>query len=166
MSKDIFKNRYNIVQGIIITFAVIFVLRLFYLQIIDRKYVSLARNNAVKELDVYPTRGYVYDRNGELIVYNEAIYDLMVIPRQAKGIDTAKLCELLGITKDDYEARLSAMRSAKGFSSYKPNVFMKQLSLKFAFAGVLVSLPRVLRPGAYYQKIPPPLCSHHFGRYW
>jgi penicillin-binding protein 2 len=130
VSKDIFKNRYNIVQGIIITFAVIFVLRLFYLQIIDRKYVSLARNNAVKELDVYPTRGYVYDRNGELIVYNEAIYDLMVIPRQAKGIDTAKLCELLGITKDDYEARLSAMRSAKGFSSYKPNVFMKQLSLK------------------------------------
>lgn len=130
MSKDIYKNRYNIVQAIIVTFAVIFILRLFYLQVIDRKYVSLARNNAVKELDVYPTRGYVYDRNGELIVYNEAIYDLMVIPRQAKGIDTAKLCELLGITSNDYEARLLAMRSAKGYSSYKPNVFMKQLSLK------------------------------------
>lgn len=130
MSNDIFKNRYNIIQGIIITFAVVFVLRLFYLQVIDRKYVSMARNNAVKELDVYPTRGYVYDRKGELIVYNEAIYDLMVIPRQAKGIDTVKLCELLGISKDDYVARMLALHTAKGYSSYKPNVFIKQMSLK------------------------------------
>ena len=94
MNKDIFKNRYQVVQTIIIVFAAIFILRLFFLQIISTKYVSLARNNAIKELDVYPTRGLVYDRNNELIVYNEAIYDLMVIPRQAKGIDTTKLCEL------------------------------------------------------------------------
>jgi penicillin-binding protein 2 len=108
----------------------VFVLRLFYLQVVDRKYVSLAKNNAIKEIDVYPTRGMVYDRNGELVVYNEAIYDLMIIPRQAKGIDTAKLCELLNITKDEYTERLKALKSTKGYSSYKPNVFAKQLSLK------------------------------------
>ena len=130
MNKDLFKNRYQIIQFIIIAFALVFVIRLFYVQVIDRKYVSLAKNNAIKEIDVYPTRGYVYDRNGELVVYNEAIYDLMIIPRQAKGIDTAKLCELLGITKDDYIERLKALKSAKGYSSYKPNAFVKQLSLR------------------------------------
>src|SRR5437588_11198027 len=105
MSKDLFRNRYQIIQIIIVVFAAVFLLRLFYLQVIDRKYISLARNNAIKELDVYPTRGMVYDRNGELIVYNEAIYDLMVTPRQVKGVDTAKLCELLDITKDDFIER-------------------------------------------------------------
>ncbi len=128
-SKDLFKNRYRVIQLIIVCFAVIFLLRLLYLQVIDRKYVSLARNNAVKEVDVYPTRGLVYDRKGELIVYNEAIYDLMVIPKQAKGVDTVKLCELLGITKEDYVKRFMDMKKQKGYQ-YIPNVFFKQMSLK------------------------------------
>jgi penicillin-binding protein 2 len=130
VSKDLFKSRYSVIQIIIVVFASIFILRLFYLQVIDRKYISLAKNNAIKEVDVYPTRGMVYDRNGELIVYNEAIYDLMVIPRQVKQLDTAKLCELLGITKDDCLRYFKAMRSAKGYSTYKPDPFIKQLSLK------------------------------------
>ncbi|HWB64060.1 MAG TPA: penicillin-binding protein 2 [Chitinophagales bacterium] len=130
MSKDLFKNRYRILQIIIVVFSAVYILRLFYVQVIDRKYVSLAKNNAIKEVDVYPTRGMVYDRNGELIVYNEAIYDLMIIPRQAKDIDTSKLCELLGITVDDYVSRMEALKKTKGYSSYKPNVFFKQLSLK------------------------------------
>jgi penicillin-binding protein 2 len=130
VSKDIFKNRYQVLRIIIAAFALVFIFRLFYLQVINRKYVSLAKNNAVKELDVYPTRGMVYDRTGELIVYNEAIYDLMVIPRQAKGIDTGKLCELLNISKDDFLDRFRNMKSARGYSPYKPNVFVKQMSLK------------------------------------
>ena len=130
MSKDLFKNRYSVIQTIIVVFAAIFVMRLFYLQIIDRKYISLAKNNAIKEVDVYPTRGMVYDRNGELIVYNEAIYDLMVIPRQVKKFDTLRLGELLGISKDDCIAHFRAMKKTKGYSTYKPNVFIKQLSLK------------------------------------
>ncbi len=130
MNKDLFKNRHQVIQIIIAFFAVVFLLRLFYVQVIDSKYVSLAKNNAIKELDVYPTRGMVYDRKGELIVYNEAIYDLMIIPRQAKGVDTNKLCELLDITKEEYIAHLVEVKHAKGYSSYKPNVFFKQLSLK------------------------------------
>lgn len=90
----------------------------------------MAKNNAVKELDIYPTRGMVYDRKGELIVYNEAIYDLMMVPRQAKGIDTAKLCELLNMTRQDFLDRMATLKNTKGYSSYKPNVFAKQLSLK------------------------------------
>lgn len=129
-NKDLFKNRYRIVQIIIASFALVFLLRLLYLQVIDRKYDALAKNNAIKEVDIYPTRGLVYDRNGELIVYNEAIYDLMVIPRQAKNADTAKLCELLNMTKEDFLKRFEEIKKQRGYSTYKPNVFVKQLSLK------------------------------------
>ena len=129
-SKDLFKNRYQVIQLIIIVFAATFLLRLLYLQVIDRKYDELARSNAIKEQDIYPTRGLVYDRNGELIVYNEAIYDLMVIPRQAKNVDTAKLCELLNLNREDFLKRFDDMKHQRGYSSYKPNVFIKQSSLK------------------------------------
>ena len=64
MSKDRYRNRYQILRIIIFAFAMVFVLRLFYLQVVDRKYVSLAKNNAIKEIEVYPTRGMVYDRKG------------------------------------------------------------------------------------------------------
>jgi len=130
VNKDIFRDRNRVIQTIILTVAAIFILRLFYLQVIEKKYVSLAKSNAIKEVDIYPTRGLVYDRKNELIVYNEAIYDLMVIPRQAKGVDTAKFCELLGMTKEDYIERFAEMHDSRGYSSYKPNVFIKQISQK------------------------------------
>lgn len=130
MSKDLFKNRHSVIQTIIVVFAAIFLMRLFYLQVIDRKYISLAKNNAIKEVDVYPTRGMVYDRKGELIVYNEAIYDLMIIPRQAKGVDTTRLADLLGLTKEEILNQFKNLKRTKGYSTYKPNVFIKQLSLK------------------------------------
>ncbi len=132
MSKDIFRNRYQVIRIIIVSFALIFLTRLFYLQVISSKYVALANNNAIKELDVYPTRGMIYDRKGELIVFNEAIYDLMVTPyetKKAKGFDTLKMCELLGITKEDILDRFEKMKKQKGYVRI-PNVFAKQLSLK------------------------------------
>lgn len=132
MSKDLFKNRYQVIRIIIVSFAVIFLIRLFYLQVINRSYVALAKNNAIKELDIYPTRGMIYDRKGELIVFNEAIYDLMVTPyetKKAKGFDTVKLCELLNITKEDLLDRFEKMKKNKGYARV-PNVFAKQMSLK------------------------------------
>ncbi len=132
MSKDLFKNRYHVIRIIFIGFALIFITRLFYLQVISRKYVALAINNAIKEIDVYPTRGMIYDRNGELVVFNEAIYDLMVTPyetKKAKGFDTLKLCELLGITRQDVLNRFEKMKKVKGYARI-PNAFAKQLSLK------------------------------------
>ncbi len=132
MSKDLFKNRYNVIRIIIVSFALIFIVRLFYLQVISTKYAALAKDNAIKEIDVYPTRGMIYDRNGELIVFNEAIYDLMVTPsevKKAKGFDTTKLCELLNITREDVKERFEKMKKQKGYQKV-PNVFAKQMSLK------------------------------------
>lgn len=132
MSKDLFKNRYQVIRVIIVSFALIFIARLFYLQVISTKYVALANSNAIKEIDVYPTRGMIYDRNNELIVFNEAIYDLMVTPsevKKAKGFDTLKLCELLNITHQDVLDRFEKMKKTKGYQKV-PNVFSKQMSLK------------------------------------
>lgn len=132
MSKDLFKNRYQVVRVIIVSFALIFIARLFFLQVISTKYVTLANNNAIKEIDVYPTRGMIYDRNGELIVFNEAIYDLMVTPseaKKAKGFDTTKLCELLNITPEEVVQRFEKMKKTSGWYRI-PNVFSKQMSLK------------------------------------
>ncbi|HLP50285.1 MAG TPA: penicillin-binding protein 2 [Chitinophagales bacterium] len=132
MTKDLFKNRYQVIRIIIVVFAAIFMVRLFFLQVISTKYEALAKDNAIKELDVYPTRGMIYDRTGELIVFNEAIYDLMVTPsetKKAKGFDTLKMCELLGITKEDVLERFEKMKKQKGYMRV-PNVFAKQMSLK------------------------------------
>ena len=124
--KDFYKNRHTVIQVIIAVFAVIFVIRLAYLQLIDKKYVLMARNNAIKEMEVYPTRGMVYDRNGKLIVYNEAIYDIMIVPRLTANVDSARLCELLDITLADYSDR---KYKAKKYSPYKSSFFMKQVSM-------------------------------------
>ncbi len=112
---------------IIVVFAGIFLLRLGYLQLFEKKYDRIAFENAIKEVEVYPTRGLIYDRKGELIVYNEPIYDIMVTPRLAKTADSNKICSLLKITMDDYSARLA---KARQYSTHKPSVFMKQVSLE------------------------------------
>lgn len=125
--KDLFKERHKVIQVIIAVFSVIFVLRLAYLQLIEKKYSVLARSNAIKEMEIYPTRGMVYDRNGELIVFNEAIYDIMVVPRMAKNVDSTKLCELLNISKEDYAERFY---KARKYSTYKSSFFMKQVSME------------------------------------
>ncbi len=124
--KDFYKNRHSVIQVIVAVFAVIFIIRLAYLQLIDKKYVLMARNNAIKEMEVYPTRGMIYDRNGKLIVYNEAIYDIMIVPRLAANVDSVKLCELLNITLSEYSDR---KYKAKKYSSYKSSIFMKQVSM-------------------------------------
>lgn len=127
MNKDLFKNRYDVLRIIILVFAIIFLMRLGYLQLYEKKYDRIAFENAIKELEIYPTRGLVYDRKGELIVYNEAIYDILVTPHAAKAADSVKICELLKITMDDYSTR---MAKARTYSARKASVFMKQVSLE------------------------------------
>ncbi|MBI2966686.1 MAG: penicillin-binding protein 2 [Bacteroidetes bacterium] len=105
--------------------AMIFLGRLFYIQIIDRSYRISASNNVLRYVTAYPSRGLIYDRNGELLVYNQPAYDLMVIPRQVKNIDTADLCTLLAISKEEF---ISKIKEARKYSSLKASVFLKQLS--------------------------------------
>lgn len=116
-------------QWVIIAFmclvGLIYIIRLFSLQIVNESYKRSSESNVQRRLVQYPSRGKIYDRDSVLLVYNEASYDLMVVPRQAKNIDTLSLCKLLNISKEDYIER---MRKAKKYSNYKPSVFFGQIT--------------------------------------
>jgi len=118
-------NRKYVVQSIFFVVFVIFILRLFYIQILDDSYLLSAQNNVLRRVTVYPSRGIIYDRKGEILVYNEAVYDLMIIPRQAKHIDTSKFCRFLNIEHDLF---LTRIKKAKKYSWFKASLFEKQLS--------------------------------------
>lgn len=117
--------RRYVVIGIFVIVGLVYLCRLAYLQIFDDTYAELANRNALRYVTQYPSRGLIYDRNGKLLVYNEAVYDLMVIPRQVKNIDTLEFCNLLKITKEDF---IKKMEKARAYSTYSPSIFEKQIS--------------------------------------
>src|SRR6476661_8887941 len=91
---------------IIFICTILLVMRLFYLQVIDETLKLKSDNNAIKIKYDYPERGYIYDRNGKLLVANQPSYDIMVTPREMKKMDTIEFCQLLGITKEDFIKRI------------------------------------------------------------
>lgn len=103
-----------------------FLSKLFYLQIYDDSYKDLASQNVIRKITLYPNRGLIFDRNDRLIVQNDPIYDIYVIPKQvSKDADTALLCKLLSISNASYNDR---MKKAKSYSYYRPSVFLKQIT--------------------------------------
>ncbi|RZJ29408.1 MAG: penicillin-binding protein 2, partial [Flavobacterium sp.] len=131
---------------IVIITAVLLLLRLFYLQVIDETLKLKSDNNAIKIKYDYPERGYIYDRNGKLMVANQPSYDIMVIPRQVKDIDTMQFCHLLNITKDDFIKRLA---KAKVYSPMLRSVFLPQLN-KMEYAAFQEKIRKF--PGFEIQK--------------
>lgn len=120
-------DRKVVIAFIFLIIGLIFILRLFYVQIINNKYKIDSDQNVLREVIQYPARGLIYDRNGVLLVYNEAAYDLMVVPRLVKEIDTLEFCQLLGIKLEDFRTKFY---KAKNYSRYKPSVFEKEISSK------------------------------------
>jgi penicillin-binding protein 2 len=157
-------NRKFIVGGFFILIVIIYVCRLFYIQIIDDQYLHAAEQNALRFRTEYPVRGYIYDRNGKLLVQNDPSYDLMIIPRETKGCDTIGLCEVLEITKPEYLKRLKKACQAPN-SPRKESVFEKQMSAKtyanlqekiYRFKGFFVQKRTV-------RKYPRPIAAHLLG---
>ena len=143
--KNLVKRQYLII-GIFVVVGVVFLIKLFSLQVLDTELKQSADNNVLRYVTQYPARGKVFDRNGELLVYNEAVYDLMVVPGQVgKEIDTAEFCRLLNITKESYVDRLS---KARKHSRIKASVFVSQIS-KEDYAHIGEILYRY--PGFYFQ---------------
>ena len=145
------KARRLLVYGIFIAVGLAYVVRLFSLQVVDKRYKQLADNNALRFVTQYPARGKVYDRNGKLLVFNEAVYDLMVIPRQTirkdnlSPFDTTGFCQLLDIDRESFVER---MNKAKKESYLKPSPFMTQVS-KEDYAHIAEVLYRF--PGFFFQ---------------
>tara|TARA_Y100000389_G_scaffold2626_1_gene2603 strand:- start:4173 stop:6035 length:1863 start_codon:yes stop_codon:yes gene_type:complete len=110
---------------LIILSSFIFVLRLFWVQLIDINDVKLSNKNSVEKVYNFPERGYVFDRNDRLVVGNELFYDLMVTPAELKPIDTLEFCKILKITKTTLTDKIN---KAKKYSRVKPSVFLSQIS--------------------------------------
>lgn len=120
-----FTERKYVIAAIYGIVGIIFLIRLFWMQVVDNSYKLSAENNSRRNVTQYPARGLILDRNGKLIVYNEAAYDLMVTPSQVKNFDTAELCNILELPKPYLKSTLD---SARRYSAYKPSEVVKQMS--------------------------------------
>ncbi len=160
--KDAYINRKYIIIGLIVLAAIVLLVRLFIIQVVERTYRLSADNNVLRYVTQYPARGLIYDRNRKLLVYNQAAYDLMVVPAQTRAIDTTEFCNLIGINETSFKERL---RTAITYSRRAPSVFLKQISAEtyarlqekmFYYPGFYVQ-PRTLRK---YSK---PIAAHLLG---
>ena len=122
-----YENRTYIIGGFFGLIILIFIIRLFSIQVIDDSFKTSSENNVIRKQTESPRRGLIYDRNMELIVYNEAAYDLMITPKQAITIDTALICSLLEI---DTLNLIKRIEKARNYSIYKASVFMKHISVE------------------------------------
>ena len=160
--KDAFTGRKYVIIALFLLASLTLVGKLFRIQIVEKTYRLSAESNALRRVTQYPARGLIYDRNGKLMVFNQAAYDLMVIPSQVLEHDTAALCNILSITRESYGER---MKTALSYSRRAPSVFLKQISAEnyavlqeklFLFPGFYVQ-PRTLR------KYSRPVAAHILG---
>jgi len=158
----VYSDRKYVIIGLFLVIGLIFSIRLFYVQILVDKYILSANNNVLRYITQYPARGLVFDRNGKLLVYNEAAYDLMVTPRQVKNMDTMALCKLIGIDRQEFKNRL---KKARNYSPYRASIFEALITREnygyleeklFRFPGFFVQ-PRTLRKYTY------PIAAHTLG---
>ncbi len=119
------EGRRIIIFLVFLAIGLVFIGKLFYLQMVDDTYEKAADNNAIRKIIQIPFRGEVYDRKGKLIVYNTPVYDLYVTPRKAVVKDTNRFCALFGVTKGYFD---STMHQARVYSRVKPSLFLKHLS--------------------------------------
>ncbi len=110
---------------LIISSCILFIIRLFWIQIIDIDNVQLSKKNSVERIYQYPERGYIFDRNNNLLVGNESFYDLMITPKDVKKIDTTEFCKIFKISKSELIKKID--RASK-YSKIKPSVFLSQIS--------------------------------------
>lgn len=169
MLNDSFYRRKYVIGGIAVAVVLVYIARLFFLQVIDQSTQEKAENNAQLRQVVYPSRGLIYDRNGELLVSNQPIYEVtLVVKEMGKDFDTLGFCTALHIDREAFETRMHDMsdrRKNRGYSRFTPQVFMEQLSKEevaqlqqeqYKYSGVGIRC-RTLRDYTY------PLASHVLG---
>ncbi|MBQ4028485.1 MAG: penicillin-binding protein 2, partial [Prevotella sp.] len=147
------EKRRIVIGGVAIAIVVIYIIRLFTLQLLSDDYKRNADSNAFLKKIEFPSRGAITDRHGELLVYNQPAYDVMVIMNEESGkLDTLEFCRALGITKEFFIQRMKDIKDRSknpGYSRFTQQLFMSQLSEK-EFS---VFYEKIFRfPGFYVQK--------------
>ncbi len=120
-------NRKYIIQGLFILLSLILIGKLFYMQVLSDKYFLSANSNALRKISIYPARGVIYDRNNKVLAQNQPTYDLMVTPNQVKPFDTLSLCNIIGITMEEFREKF---RKAVVHSRNQAFIFQKLLSVE------------------------------------
>ena len=160
--KDAYINRKYVVVALIVLASLVLIIKLFRIQVIEDKYRLSADNNVLRYVTQYPARGLILDRNGKMLVSNQAAYDIMVVPAQTSKLDTAEFCNILGITREIFKERLKA---AIKYQKKAPSIFLKQVSAE-TYARFQEKMFRY--PGFYVQtrtlrKYTKPLAAHILG---
>ena len=153
------ENRKFVIAGFLLIIVIIFGIRLYNLQIRETKYKESALSNAFLRRVTYPARGLVYDRNGNLIVYNDLSYDVMLVPRDlGKDFDTLALAKVLNISMEEMRNNWEEMKKQPSYSAYSPQKLISHLSIEdygrlqeklYMFPGVFVQT-RTIRDYNYH----------------
>lgn len=168
MQNHLYEYRKFIIGGIALLVVVSYIARLAFLQLSNEEYKNSADNNAFLNNIIFPSRGAIYDRNGELLVYNQPAYDIMVIMREINNLDTLEFCKTLNITKSMFEERMTLIKDRNknpGYSTYTQQLFLPQISAEefsvfqekmFRFHGFYVRERTIRRYATDY-------CAHVLG---
>lgn len=151
-AKNELEKRKYVLGGVATGIILVYLVRLFFLQVMSDDFKRNADSNAFLNRIQYPARGAITDRNGKLLVYNQPAYDIMVVMTEQKGVDTLDLCESLGIDTAWYSRRMAEIKDRRrnpGYSPYTQQLFMSQLSTE-EFSRFQEKLFRF--PGFYIQK--------------
>lgn len=127
---DYSKRKY-VIGGIACSIILIYIIQLFYLQIINSDYKDFADGNAFFNKTLFPARGKISDRNNKLLVYNQPTYDLVFVPREVQPFDTLDLCKIIGITREQFDKRLEDIKDRRlnpGYSTYTQQTLITQLN--------------------------------------
>jgi len=160
--KRTLESRKYVFITLFIIIGLTYIIRLFLLQVIQDEYKLSAENNVLRYVTQYPPRGVVYDRSGKLMVYNEAAYDLLVVPKMVRSFDTVEFCRILDLEIEEVRQNL---RKARNFSLFKPSVFLEQISKEefgyldevlYKFPGFFVQLRTI-------RKYDTPTAAHVLG---
>ncbi|MFN8257658.1 MAG: penicillin-binding protein 2 [Bacteroidales bacterium] len=125
--ENIHSNRRLVIIGFFSMIILIYIIRLFILQVVDSSYKLSAENNVFRHIVQYPSRGLIFDRHGELLVYNQSVFDILVVPREMKPFDTTLFCRIVNIDKNEL---IEKLRGAKKFSTFKPSIIIQMLDFK------------------------------------
>jgi penicillin-binding protein 2 len=125
------EGRKEIIQIVVVLVAIIFLIKLFAIQVVNDNYKNLASINAIRKEIQYPVRGMIRDRNGKIMVYNNPEFDLMIILKEVDNFDSANFCKVFDMSREELRGRFKALKSEirnKKASKLQPSPFVRQLS--------------------------------------
>ena len=127
-------NRRYVIGGVATLIVVVYIIRLFMLQLSSDDYKKSADSNAfLKRID-FPSRGVITDRHGKLLVFNQPSYDIMVVMNEmGDHLDTLEFCQTLNISRQEFDSRMATIKDRNrnpGYSRFTQQLFLTQLSDK------------------------------------